>query len=113
MLLKTSRHGARRSQFWSHFAAVQERPQRTGPDRSSSSQTTLTCGERTPTDLESVLATPAAVRIAQVIPLTAGRGSRLFQTHLMAHPGHLRMTVRGRVPRGTGAERPVVAEKAL
>ena len=90
-ILKTFRHGVRRSQFWSHSPQFKERPQRTGPGRSSRSQTTLTCRERTPADLESVLATPAAVRIAQVIPLTAGRGSRLFQTHLMAHPGHLLM----------------------
>jgi hypothetical protein len=36
------------------FAAVRERPRRTGPGRSSRSQTALTCRERTPADLESV-----------------------------------------------------------
>jgi hypothetical protein len=37
------------------FAAVRGSPQRTGLGRSSRSQTTLTCHERTYTDLESVL----------------------------------------------------------
>jgi hypothetical protein len=37
------------------FAEVRGRPRRTGPDHSSRSQTTLTCRERTSTDLESVL----------------------------------------------------------
>ena len=37
------------------FAEVQGRPGRTAPDHNSRSQTTLTCRERTSTDLESVL----------------------------------------------------------
>ena len=41
------------------FAAVRERPQRTGPGRNSRSQTGMICLERTPTDLESVLETAA------------------------------------------------------
>ena len=40
------------------FAAVRERPRRTGPGRSSRSQTALTYRERTSTDLESVLGQP-------------------------------------------------------
>ncbi len=36
------------------FATVRGRSQRTGPGRGSRSQTTLTGGERTPTDMESV-----------------------------------------------------------
>ena len=56
MLLKTFRDWAAPVSVLVSFAAVRERPQRTGPGRSSRSQTALTCHERTPTDLESVLA---------------------------------------------------------
>lgn len=54
-LLKTFRHGTAPVSVLVSFAAVQERPQRTGPGLSSRSQTAPTCRERTSTDLESVL----------------------------------------------------------
>jgi hypothetical protein len=57
-LLKTFRDGAAPVSVLVSFAAVRERPQRTGPGRSSRSQTVLTCRERTSTDLESVLSSP-------------------------------------------------------
>lgn len=55
MLLKTIRDGAAPVSVLVSFAAVQGRPRKTGPGRSSRSRTMLTCRERAPTDLESVL----------------------------------------------------------
>ena len=55
MLLKTFRDRAAPVSVLVSFAEVRGRPRRTGPGRSSRSQTTLTCRERTSTDLESEL----------------------------------------------------------
>jgi hypothetical protein len=57
--LKIFRDGAAPVSVLVSFAEVRGRPRRTGPGRSSRSQTTLTCRERTSTDLESVLAATA------------------------------------------------------
>ena len=62
MLLKTFRDGGAPVSVLVSFAAVRERPQRTGPGRSSRSQTAPTYGERTSTDLESVW-TPSGAQV--------------------------------------------------
>jgi hypothetical protein len=54
-VLKTVRDGAAPVSVLVSFAEVRGRPRRTGPGRSSRSQTGLICRERTSTDLESVL----------------------------------------------------------
>jgi hypothetical protein len=57
-LLKTLRDGAAPVSVLVSFAEVRGSPRRTGPGRSSRSQTTLTYRERTSTDLESVSGNP-------------------------------------------------------
>jgi len=57
-LLKPFRDGAAPVSVLVTFAEVRERTRRTGPGRSSRSQITLTCRERTSTDLESVWGQP-------------------------------------------------------
>jgi hypothetical protein len=55
------------------FAAVRERPQGTGPGRSSRSQAALTRRERTPTDLESVLGASPQEFESLILRLEASR----------------------------------------
>ena len=68
------------------FAAVRERPQRTGAGRSSRSQTTLAHRERTPADLESVLgATPQEFESLILRHREQQRRSRAGLARLVSH----------------------------
>src|SRR5947208_14458864 len=73
------------------FAAVRGRSRRTGPGRSSRSQTTLTCREPTPTDLESVSGPrPSRLMLAPVVPYNSEvqqpmRATTALGRHLRTH----------------------------